>query len=344
MEASRYSRQILFEPIGGEEGGQLRLSKSHVLIIGGVGALGSISAETLTRAGVGKLTLVDRDYVEESNLQRQQLFTEKDVINQTPKAIAAKERLESINHLVKIDAMVMDADVSKLEQIIPKVHLVIDATDNFETRLLINDLCQKYRKPWIYGGCVASYGITFTVLPNETPCLQCLMKHIPQDGATCDTVGIVSPVVQMVVSHQMIEAFKILTGNKQQLSGKLIAFDLWQNQRMELAVESLRKKDCPSCSENKQFPNLSYEQQLKTAVLCGRNTVQIRSPPHKQVHLEEIARHLQKKQSLKVFQNPYLLSFEIENHRMVVFQDGRTLIHGTKDLTEAKKLYYQFIG
>ncbi|WP_163537125.1 MoeB/ThiF family adenylyltransferase [Gracilibacillus sp. YIM 98692] len=342
MAPNRYHRQELFRPIG--EQGQEKLAKSHVLIVG-VGALGSSSAECLARAGVGKLTLIDRDYVEETNLQRQQLFCEKDVQNKLPKVIAAQSRLAEINSEVKVDAQAVDAGVDELESIIPDVDLVIDATDNFDTRLLINDMTQKHEKPWIYGGCVSSYGITFTVIPNETPCLQCLMDHIPKEGETCDTVGVISPAIQMVVAHQMTEAFKLLVGDKDQLSHKLIAFDLWKNERMELDVHKLKDSECPSCSDQRAYPNLAYHNQMKTAVLCGRNTVQIRpGEGRKSISLQQVAKSLEKNNRLNIFQNPYLVSFSVDDYRFVLFQDGRTLIHGTKDMTEAKKLYHQYIG
>ncbi|MDX8045726.1 MoeB/ThiF family adenylyltransferase [Gracilibacillus sp. S3-1-1] len=337
---NRYHRQMLFQPIGEE--GQRRLQESHVAIVG-VGALGSSNAEMLARAGVGTLTLLDRDYVEASNLQRQQLFSEADVEAKTPKVIAAKKRLEEINHSTIIHAKVIDAGVEELENIVPQVDVVIDATDNFDTRLILNDVCQKHHKPWIYGACVSSYGVTFTVLPENSPCLHCLMDHIPNDGATCDTVGIISPAVQMVVSHQVTETLKIVTGNTDALSGKLIAFDLWKNQHIEVKVASLKDNQCPSCAK-KQYPYLTYQSQLKTAVLCGRNTVQIRSSEQKVISFDELKNNLERNKRVKLFSNPYLLSFEIEKFRIVLFRDGRTLIHGTKDITEAKKVYYQYIG
>ncbi|SHM46884.1 adenylyltransferase and sulfurtransferase [Gracilibacillus kekensis] len=337
---NRYSRQILFDPIG--EKGQECIQNSHVLIIG-VGALGSSSSEMLVRAGVGTITLMDRDYVEESNLQRQQLFTEADVENKTPKVIAAKNRLQKINSQTKIDAQLTDAGVEELEAIVPDVDVVIDATDNFDTRLIINDVCQKYHTPWIYGACVASYGVTFTVLPDETPCLQCIMDHIPSDGATCDTVGIISPTVQKVVAHQVTEVLKLLTGNTEALSGKLVAFDLWKNQQMELEVASLKDDSCPSCVK-KIYPNLDYQSQLKTAVLCGRNTVQIRAGKHRNFHFDDFKMHLKQTNLINYLENPYLISFEINEFRVVVFHDGRTLIHGTKNIQEAKKIYYRFVG
>ncbi|WP_114352183.1 MoeB/ThiF family adenylyltransferase [Saliterribacillus persicus] len=341
VEASRYHRQQLFEPIG--ENGQDKIASSHVLVIG-VGALGSASAESLVRAGVGEITLIDRDYVEESNLQRQQLFTEADVENKNPKVIAAKQRLQQINSKTVIHSLLIDAGVDELERLAPKVDAIVDATDNFETRLMINDIAQKYKKPWIYGACVASYGVTFTVIPGKTPCLQCLMDYIPKDGATCDTVGIIAPAVQMVVAHQMTEVLKILVGKEENLSHKLIGFDVWKNERMELKVDRLKKPECSSCSKTRTYPNLTYSSQLKTAVLCGRNTVQIRPTHHKQMNFDNFTKQLMKNKQLQVTKNDYLLAFEIEEHRIVLFKDGRTLIHGTKDIQLAKKLYYQYVG
>ncbi|WP_080876387.1 ThiF family adenylyltransferase [Oceanobacillus timonensis] len=331
---------MLFAPIG--ETGQEKLSHSHVLIVG-AGALGSSSSEALARAGVGHITLIDRDYVEESNLQRQQLFSEEDMKQKMPKAIAAKQRLSEVNSHVQIDAIVGDAEIDILRQIVPETDIIIDATDNFDTRLLLNDMAQKYRKPWIYGAVVASYGVTFTVLPDKTPCLQCLQAYIPANGATCDSVGIIQPVIQKVVSQQVTEALKLLTGNEAALSGKLMSFDLWNNEHTEIEVASLRKADCPSCSEKRSYPNLDQNSHLKTAVLCGRNTVQLR-PQRKQTDLDEVAKELQKNKKIKLFQNPYLLSFEVDSFRIVLFQDGRTLVHGTMNHLEAKNVYHRYLG
>ena len=225
MEDDRYSRQVLFPGIGKE--GQKRLREKHVVVVG-AGALGSAAAETFVRAGVGKITIIDRDFVEWSNLHRQQLYTERDAEEKLPKAEAAKRHLETINSHTEIDAITGEADAGVFENVLP-ASLFIDALDNFDTRMLINDFCQKHEVPWIHGACVGSYGITFTVLPGETPCLHCLMETIPLDGETCDTAGIIAPTVQMVSSHQTAEALKILTGNLDALRHKLISFDLWTN-------------------------------------------------------------------------------------------------------------------
>jgi sulfur carrier protein ThiS adenylyltransferase len=337
---SRYSRQELFLPIGTE--GQQSISNKHVLIIG-AGALGSGNAEALVRAGIGKLTIVDRDYVEESNLQRQQLYSEEDAINKIPKVIAAKNRLTAINSLVEIDALIADANVIELEQWAKHVDLIIDATDNFETRLIINDISQKHRVPWIYGACVGSYGITYTIIPEKTPCLSCLLETVPLGGLTCDTAGIISPAVTMVVSYQISEALKILVGDIDSLRNKLVSFDLWKNQHSAILVDKLKKANCPSCGKNRQYPFLSFENQTKTAVLCGRDSVQIRPSTLVNRDLEELENVYSNLGGI-VQRNPYLLSYSIGQYRLVIFKDGRVLIHGTKVISEAKALYHKYLG
>jgi molybdopterin/thiamine biosynthesis adenylyltransferase len=338
----RYSRQTLFSPIG--EDGQKLLGQKHVLMIG-AGALGTGNAEALVRAGVGRLTIVDRDYVEWSNLQRQQLYSEEDASGKLPKAIAAKDRLNKINSEVEIVAIVEDVTAERLEKFVKneKVSLLLDATDNFDIRLIMNDISQKYEIPWIYGACVGSYGLSFTVLPGETPCLQCLLNTVPLGGATCDTVGIIAPAVGMVVAHQVAEALKLLTGNKEACRRKLVSFDLWKNHYISMDVAKMKKAGCKSCGETRSYPNLSFENQTKTAVLCGRDSVQIRPSKEGERDLMELKRVLVKR-GMAVEENPYLLSLEIEKHRLVAFRDGRVLIHGTKDIQAAKSLYYRYFG
>lgn len=337
---SRYSRQILFSPIGVQ--GQEKLQQKHVLIIG-AGALGSGSAEMLTRAGVGRITLIDRDYVDWSNLQRQQLYAEQDVEEHLPKAIAAQKRLHAINKEIEVIAHIQDVTALELEQLVHDVDLLIDATDNFETRFLINDVAQKYNIPWIYGACVGSYGLTYTILPGETPCLSCLLESIPLGIATCDTAGIISPAVSMVVSHQVTEALKILTDNKDSLQKRLISFDVWQNEYSTMNVQPLKKPRCPSCGEGAVYPYLQQENQTKTTVLCGRDTVQIRMPFSGEIRTEEHAKLLENKVE-QLFVNPYLLSFTADDKRLVLFRDGRVLVHGTKHVAEAKSLYHRYFG
>src|SRR5699024_2077253 len=275
---NRYSRQTLFTPIG--EVGQKKIRNKHVLIVG-LGTLGTQSAEMLVRAGIGKLTIVDRDYIEWSNLQRQYLFTESDAEQRLPKAIAAKRKLEKINSDVTIDAHIIDVTPNELEQLVGGIDLILDATDNFDIRMMINDMSQKETIPWIYGSCVGSYGISYTVLPGETPCLHCLLEKIPVGGQTCDTAGIIQPAAAQVVIHQTTEALKLLTNNKEHIRNKLVSFDLWNNEIIQMDIRSLKKKDCPSGGVNATYPFLTFDEQTKAAVLCGRQSVQIR-PPRKQ--------------------------------------------------------------
>ncbi|AIE78230.1 TPA: thiazole biosynthesis adenylyltransferase ThiF [Bacillus tropicus] len=337
---NRYSRQELFSPIGEE--GQQKIREKHVLIIG-AGALGSANAEMFVRAGVGTVTIVDRDYVDWSNLQRQQLYAESDVENNLPKAVAAKKRLEEINSEVRVEALVQDVTAEELEELVTDVDVMIDATDNFETRFIVNDIAQKYAIPWIYGACVGSYGLSYTILPSKTPCLSCLLQSIPLGGATCDTAGIISPAVSLVVSHQVTEALKLLVEDYESLREGLVSFDVWKNEYSCMNVQKLRKHNCPSCGENALYPYLNKENTSKTAVLCGRNTVQIR-PPHKEEMDFERYKGLLNDRVNDLNVNPYLLSFSVEEKRLVAFKDGRVLVHGTKDISEAKTIYHRYFG
>lgn len=338
--SERYSRQTLFTPIGKE--GQEKIRAKHCLIIG-AGALGSGSAEVLTRAGIGKLTIVDRDYIEESNLQRQQLYTELDVKEKLPKAAAAEKRLREINSDVEIIPVIGDANPEKLEELIAGVDLIMDATDNFETRMAINDISQKHRIPWIYGACVGSFGMTFTIIPGKTPCLNCLLKAIPMQGLTCDTAGIISPAVNMVVSHQTAEALKILVEDWDAVRTSFVSFDLWRNQYTSIKMSKAKDEGCLSCGAHPVYPYLEAENLTKSTVLCGRNTVQVRPPKNVEIALEKLAKELVKA-GYEVKGNPYLLSVETGAERMVIFKDGRALIHGTKDMTAAKSIYNRILG
>ncbi|WP_068672601.1 MoeB/ThiF family adenylyltransferase [Oceanobacillus sp. Castelsardo] len=333
----RYSRQMLFKPIGNE--GQQKISEKHVLILG-CGALGSANADNLARAGIGKLTLIDRDYVELSNLQRQQLYTEQDVYNQIPKAIAAKNRLQEINSDIEIEAYVMDASANSLDPLLKGIDLVIDATDNFDTRFLLNDILQKHSVPWIFGSCVGSTGMSYTILPNQTPCLRCLLDAIPVSGATCDSVGIISPAVQMVVAHQTTEALKILIEDHKSLRASLVTFDLWSNHYHIMKVDRAKKESCPSCGENPNYPALDFQSTTKSEVLCGRNTVQIRTTRKRNLNI--LKERLERIAPVKA--NDFLISIEYDSYRLVFFQDGRTLIHGTNSIAKAKSIYYQLAG
>jgi sulfur carrier protein ThiS adenylyltransferase len=336
----RYSRQELFAPIGVE--GQEKLSRRHVLIIG-AGALGSGNAEVLARAGVGKITIIDRDYVEWSNLQRQQLYTEEDAAGRLPKAIAAGRRLQAVNSSVVIESIVGDAGPDELEALAGSIDLIMDSTDNFDTRMVINDVAAKHSVPWIYGACVGSYGISTAFLPGETPCLSCLLEQVPIGGATCDTAGIIAPAVGMTVAYQTAEALKILVGDFKAVRRKLVTFDLWENQFSSISTSALKKEDCPSCGVNAVYPYLAYENRMKTAVLCGRNTVQIRPAAGVVLSLDAAAEQLKLAGGV-VERNPFLLSFVKDGQRLVLFKDGRALVHGTKDIQEAKRVYHRYLG
>lgn len=340
MSMERYSRQILFQPIG--EQGQDMLGEKHVLIIG-MGTLGTLSSEALVRAGVGKVTIVDRDYIEWSNLQRQQLFTEADAAGRIPKVVAAEKRLREMNSEVEINAHIADVDPEVLEKLVPGVDLLLDATDNFDIRMMMNDIAMKYDIPWIYGSCVGSYGMSYTILPKETPCLNCLLGKIPIGGPTCDTAGIIHPTASQVVVHQTAEALKILTGNYDALRKKLISFDIWENQTVQMNVQAMKKADCPSCGPNAKYPFLHFNTQTKTAVLCGRSSVQIRPPEGHERNLEQLKEQLERTGG-KVEMNPFLLSFSIGEERMVMFKDGRALIHGTNDVEKARTLYHRYLS
>lgn len=336
----RYSRQILFKKIGPE--GQKKIQQKHVLIVG-VGALGTHTSEMLARAGVRKLTVIDRDYVEMSNLQRQHLFTEKDAREKWPKAEAAKERLKQINSEIEVEAIVAQADAALLEPLMADVDLLMDGTDNFETRFLMNDLAQKYQVPYLFGSCVGSFGMAFTILPKATPCLQCLIKKLPMQGQTCDTAGIIAPTVQMVTAHQGAEALKILSGNIEAVRRTYVSFDLWENEYLSLKANALKDKGCLSCGEEPEYPFLQEGQEMKVAVLCGRETVQIRPADDREIPLGQLVDQW-RSAGFEVEGNPFLVSVKKDGARAVFFKDGRALIHGTKDPNAARKIYHSLVG
>ncbi|MTT31836.1 thiamine biosynthesis protein MoeB [Terrilactibacillus sp. BCM23-1] len=336
----RYSRQTMFSAIG--EKGQRNIQKKKVLIIG-AGALGTANAELLTRAGVGQLTIVDRDYVEWSNLQRQQLYVERDAHDQTPKAIAIKKHLTAINHEVSIVACIKDVNASNLEAMAEGHDLMIDATDNFETRWIINDISQKLSIPWIYGACVGSFGMSFTVIPGKTPCMNCLWKSIPFQSMTCETGGIIAPAVQMVTAHQTAEALKILAEDWTAIRTTFVSFDLWNNQFQSIDMTKAKREDCLSCGKERTYPFLDVTNGMKTMVLCGRETVQVRPPKPVNLNINHLLSRL-KKAGYEAQANPYLVQVHYEKERMVLFKDGRALIHGTNDIAYAKRVYQKILG
>ncbi|MFC0524340.1 ThiF family adenylyltransferase [Pontibacillus salicampi] len=335
----RYSRQTRFQPIG--HAGQQQIQQKHVLIIG-AGALGSANAEALTRAGVGTITIIDRDYVEESNLHRQSLYTEHDAIHKTPKAIAAKNALNKINENVTIHAIVDDVTVRNIVECASGKDIIMDGTDNFETRRMVNDIAYQKGIPWIYGACVGSYGTTMTFIPKHTPCFHCLFPETPLHQETCDTVGIIAPTVQMVVSHQVASALKLLVGAISSVDQRWTSFDVWHNQHYAMDVHNAYGDQCPTCGSSPSFPNLNHSNTTKTTVLCGRDSVQVRPAAPKEINLGRMTALLQK-EGFSVTSNDYLLSANKGTKRIILFMNGRAIFHGTNDEKEARQLYQRYI-
>jgi len=337
----KYSRQMLFPEIG--EKGQERLARSKVVVFG-CGALGTVQADSLCRAGVGNIRIVDRDFLEESNLQRQTLFSEEDVRKGLPKAIAAQRRLGQVNSLVKVESLVSDVNHKNIEKFVEDVDCILDATDNFETRFLINDVAVKYKIPWIYGAAVGSHGLTMTILPHETPCLRCVFETMPPPGTspTCDTAGVLSPIVNVIASLQVAEALKILTGNLHRINRQMIFFDVWENAWRRLEVSSAREEgECPACKFGR-FDFLSGEEGSSTTVLCGRDSVQVNPNSADVLNFQELATRLKPLGSVEY--NQFLFKFELEKYEIAVFPDGRSIVRGTKDTNVARSLYAKYIG
>ena len=335
---TRYSRQILFPPIS--KVGQEKLLKSRVLLVG-CGALGAAHAEVLARAGVGFLRIVDRDFVEFTNLQRQTLYSESDAKERLPKAIAAKNRLAQINSEIEIEAIVEDVNHSNIESFIKDVDLILDGTDNFQIRYLLNDACVKLNKTWIYGAAVSSYGTTMTIIPNETPCLRCIFEEMPSAGSspTCDADGVISPIIACISAIQTTEALKILTGNFDDLHKSLIQIDVWQNDWRKIKLGK-PNEDCECCAK-RNFEFLDAEVSEFSAVLCGRNAVQI-APKPTEIDLENLAEKLKSHGEIKL--NEYLLRLTIEDYELTVFRDARAIIRGTDDISVARSIYAKYVG
>ena len=333
----RYSRQILFREIARD--GQRRLLASRVLIVG-CGALGASHAEMLARAGVGSLRIVDRDFVEVTNLQRQMLFKESDAADRLPKAVAAKQRLAEINSGIDVEAIVADVNNSNVEQLIGGCDVVVDGTDNFQVRYLLNDACVKNGVRWIYGAAVSSYGTTMTIVPGETPCLRCIFDEMPDAGSspTCDTAGVIMPIIATVSATQVTEILKLLTGDIDSLHGSLMQFDVWANDRQRIKLGP-PNPDCKCCGK-REFEFLDAEAGESAAVLCGRDAVQIGGGAT--LDLARLASNLGTLADVK--QNEYLLRFSIDGREITVFADGRAIVKGTDDIAQARSLYARYIG
>ncbi len=333
----RYSRQTMFPGIGEE--GQAKLSSSRVVIIG-CGALGCNIATLLVRAGVGKIKIVDRDFIEYHNLQRQVLFDEDDITAQLPKAIAAERHLRKVNSTVEIEGIVADANSSNIERFCRNADVILDGLDNFETRFLINDVALKHKIPWIYGGAIASIGMTMTIIPGQTPCFRCFSPILPspETTPTCETAGIVGTVPAVIGSLQATEAMKILVG-VEEINRGVIMIDVWQATFRCIEIEP--RKDCPACRGEYEFLKRKFA--IKTTSLCGqRRAVQVVDTRVRKVALDELAARL--KNVDDVSQNEFMLRFTTDNHEIIVFPDGRAIIKNTIDESLAKKIYTKYIG
>ena len=337
----RYSRQILFQHI--DEDRQKKLIDSTVLLIG-CGALGTVSSSYLVRAGIGQLRIIDRDFIEENNLQRQILFDEDDILENVPKAIAAQKKLQRINPNIKVEGFVTDINYSNIEELTKDVDIIIDGTDNFETRFLVNDYCVKNSIPWVYGACIGSRGVVMNIIPSMTPCLRCVFETMPQMGSfpTCDTAGVIGPIAGIIASFQVTEAIKILTGNYDSVNKNLLEIDVWETNFRQIDISELKDtNNCPTCKlYNYEF--LKAEAGIMTTLLCGKNAIQVMSRNIGNIDL----RHLEQRlvSIADVSCNDFMLKFKIKDHAFTVFPDGRAIITGTADTRIAKSLYSKYLG
>jgi adenylyltransferase/sulfurtransferase len=336
--ADRYSRQTLFSPIGKD--GQKLLGDSSVAIIG-CGALGTVLASNLSRAGVGRLVIADRDYIELNNLQRQILFDEDDIARRLPKAVAAAEKLHRANSTTKIEALVEDINADGIESLVQGVDLVLDATDNFESRYLLNDVCIKYARPWIYSGVIASYGVTMNIVPGDTPCLRCIFPEMPLPGttATCDTAGVLNGIVGAIAGVASTEALKLLL-KSDRVSRAMFWMDVWENtsERIELP----RQPDCPACGMH-QYEFLDSLSATSSTSLCGRNAVQVRGGKKgDKINLPDLAERLRPVGQVSF--NEFLMRFLVDGYELTIFPDARAIIKGTDDEQVARSVYARYIG
>lgn len=332
----RYSRQILFHGIG--EAGQERLLASHAAIVG-CGALGTVHAAALARAGVGRLTIIDRDYVEASNLQRQWLFEEADASAALPKAVAAAQRLRAINSSVIADAAVADLTPANIAELLEGAHIVLDGTDNFEARFLLNDYCVSRGVPWIYGAAVGSYGLTMPVLPGRTACLRCVYPEPPGSGQpTCDTAGVLNAATGAVACMQAGAALRILCGAFPDAAARITTVDVWTGEARQTGPPP-RDPECPACALHR-YDFLNGARRAPVS-LCGRNAVQIheRSRP---LDLAELGRRLSSLGEVRA--NEFALRFVAAPYELTVFADGRAIIKGTQDVSVARGLYARYVG
>jgi len=332
----RYSRQILFQGIGAA--GQTKLAEARVVIVG-CGATGSAVAALLARSGVGMLRIIDRDYVETSNLQRQTLFEESDAAESLPKAVAAARRIASFNSQVSVESKVADLTPANVDELLRETDLILDGTDNFETRYLVNDFAVKYGRPWIYAAAVGSYGVTLNVIPGESACMNCLFPEPPAGTVeTCETAGILNSAVNLVASIEATEALKFLVNARDRMRKTLLSFDIWHNDRAEIDA-STRREGCRTCAE-RNFLHLAGIGRPHIT-LCGRNSVQIHEQ-HRPIRFSELSAALEPHGRVRF--NDFVLKFWREPHEITLFPDGRAIIKGTTDTAVARSLYARFVG
>ncbi|MBB6672348.1 ThiF family adenylyltransferase [Cohnella nanjingensis] len=339
----RYARQIRFAPIGAE--GQGRLGRAHAAIVG-VGALGCVVANHLARAGVGRLTLIDRDVVDASNLQRQMLYDEQDAAAGMPKAVAAARRLAAVNGSIEIRPHAVDLTASNAGTLLAGADLIVDGTDNFGVRYLLNEWSVKTGTPWIYGAAVGASGMTMTVRPGTTPCLRCLFPETPAGGSldTCETAGVVAPIVDTIASIEAMEALKLLAGQPDALHGKLLQIDLWQTSWLPLDIAHAKRADCPVCA-GRRFGLLDAGamREPMTAALCGRYTVQVTPAEPAELDLARLAGRWQTIGAVET--NAYMLRLRrADGLVFALFPDGRALVTGTDDPARARRCYTELLG
>jgi adenylyltransferase/sulfurtransferase len=335
----RYSRQLILPGWG--RAGQRTLAERTAVVVG-CGALGSHIASHLVRAGVGRLVLADRDFVEWHNLPRQALYSEADAGEVVPKAVAAARRLRAINSLVKIEEHVLDVSADTVEQLIAGADVVLDGADNFEVRYLVNEACVKASIPWVYGGVLGTYGLMAAILPGETPCLRCLLGPMPPPGSvpTCETAGVLGTAVAVVAALEATEALKILLGRQEDVLRSLTMVDVWHGD-FERAQTQKGSERCPVC-DNAEYELLTAERGSMATVLCGRNAVQVSPRPAKDVDLADLAQRLAGVGQIQV--NAYLLRLDVEGLQLTLFPGGRAIVKGTDDPARARALYARYVG
>jgi len=350
MNLNRYNRQVLL-PFIGEEG-QKKICASTA-VVAGCGALGTVIANVLARAGVGNLRIIDRDFIEESNLQRQVLFDEQDCRENLPKAAAAERKIKQINSTINVTGIVADINPANIEELIKGADVVVDGADNFETRFVLNDACVKHGIPWVYGAAVGSVGMSMTVIPGTTPCLRCIFETAPPPGMTptCDTAGVLGAVTGLIGNFEAAEALKILAGKPESINKKLLSIDMWSGELHQFKIAKAKEiANCPTCKQ-RNFEFLEGQGASTTTGLCGRNAVQINPRNGSKLDLQAMATQLGGTGGItNITANKFLLKFnapggdEGQGLEITVFPDSRAIIKGTKKVPDARTAYAKYIG